>query len=176
MLDEFQYYRKAAAEECGKTFMGLMSDEPAFTGTPWTPAMLDEFQKRKGYDVRPYLAWISGGGTVPEDARRAKADYWDVWSDLFGENYFSRLSAWCRANNLEYICHLDKDDSNPMFVRTGGDYFKDMPMPAPTIDAVKSDPPRPSVVVTPSSVAPIKPPITTMLSLARGGITRARRA
>jgi hypothetical protein len=76
--------------------------------------------------VRPYLAWISGNGTLPENARRAKADYWDVWSDLFGENYFSRLSSWCQANHLEYICHLDKDDSNPMFVRTGGDYFKDM--------------------------------------------------
>jgi hypothetical protein len=103
-----------------------MSDEPAFTGTLWTPTMLDEFQRGKGYDVRPYLAWIAEGGTLPEDARRAKADYWDVWSDLFGEDYFNRLSAWCRANHLEYICHLDKDDSNPMFVRTGGDYFKDM--------------------------------------------------
>jgi alpha-L-rhamnosidase len=122
----YEGYRKAVGEECGKTFMGLMSDEPAFTGTPWTPAMLDEFQKRKGYDARRYLAWIAGSGTLPEDARRAKSDYWDVWSDLFGENYFSRLSAWCRANNLEYICHLDKDDSNPTFVRTGGDYFKAM--------------------------------------------------
>jgi hypothetical protein len=122
----YEGYLKAVGDECGKTFMGLMSDEPAFTGTPWTPAMLDEFQKRKGYDVRPYLAWISGGGNLPEDAQRAKADYWDVWSDLFGENYFSRLSAWCQSNNLEYLCHLDKEDSNPMFVRTGGDYFKDM--------------------------------------------------
>jgi hypothetical protein len=122
----YEGYRQAVGEECGKTFMGLMSDEPAFTGTPWTPTMLEEFQQRKGYDVRPYLAWISGNGTLPENARRAKADYWDVWSDLFGENYFSRLSSWCQANHLEYICHLDKDDSNPMFVRTGGDYFKDM--------------------------------------------------
>lgn len=122
----YEGYRKAAGQECGQTFMGLMSDEPAFTGTPWTPAMLEEFQKRKGYDVRPYLAWMVNRQNLPEEARRAKADYWDVWSDLFGENYFNRLSAWCRDNNLEYICHLDKDDSNPMFVRTGGDYFKNM--------------------------------------------------
>ena len=122
----YEGYKKAAGDECGKTFMGLMSDEPALTGTPWTPKMLEEFQKRKGYDMRPYLAWITGNGSLPEAARLAKADYWDVWSDLFGQNYFNKLADWCRANNLEYICHLDKDDSNPTFVRTGGDYFKDM--------------------------------------------------
>jgi hypothetical protein len=122
----YEGYKRAAGDECGKTFMGLMSDEPALTGTPWTPKMLEEFQKRKGYDVRPYLAWISGNESLPEAAQRAKADYWDVWSDLFGQNYFNKLAGWCRANNLEYICHLDKDDSNPTFVRSGGDYFKDM--------------------------------------------------
>ena len=64
--------------------------------------------------------------TMPEDARRAKADYWDVWSDLFGQNYFKMLADWCAANNVEYIVHLDKDDSNPTFVRSGGDFFKNM--------------------------------------------------
>ncbi len=36
------------------------------------------------------------------------------------------------------------------------------PRHAPTIAAEKSEPPRPSVVVTPSRVAPTNPPITGM--------------
>jgi len=122
----YEGYREAAGAECGQTFMGLMSDEPAFTGTPWTPAMLDEFQEAQRLRCPAVSGVVFREWNPAEDARRAKADYWDVWSDLFGESYFSRLSAWCRTNSLEYICHLDKEDSNPMFVRTGGDYFKDM--------------------------------------------------
>src|SRR2546429_654636 len=34
-------------------------------------------------------------------------------------------------------------------------------MPAPTKDAGESDPPRPSVGVTPSSAGPMNPPLTT---------------
>ena len=49
-------------------------------------------------------------------------------------------------------------------------WISSAPMPAPTMDAVKSDPPRPSVVVTPCSVAPMNPPITTTRSRASGGI------
>jgi hypothetical protein len=130
-------YKKAAGDEFGHTFMGLMGDEPAFSGTPWTPKMLEEFQKRKGYDVRPYLAWIASSGNIPEEARRAKADYWDVWSDLFSQNYFKVLADWCAANNCEYIIHMDQDNLNLKFVRSGGDYFKNMrPVAIPGIDVI----------------------------------------
>jgi len=144
----YEGYKQAVGDEFGRTFMGLMSDEPAFAGPPWTPAMLDEFQKRKGYDVRPYLRYVAAptrterlapppGTAAPaadaprtppppavpltEAQRRARADYWDVWSDLFGRNYFKQLSDWCAANNCEYIVHLDQDDRNVSLVRSGGD-------------------------------------------------------
>jgi len=114
-----------------------MGDEPAFAGTPWTPKMLEELQKRKGYDVRPYLAWIASRGNIPEAARRAKADYWDVWSDLLSQNYFTVLADWCAANHCEYIVHLDQDNDNVKFVRSGGGYFKNMrPVAIPGIDVI----------------------------------------
>src|SRR5205814_1096390 len=43
--------------------------------------------------------------------------------------------------------------------------------PAPTMAAVKSDPPRPMVVVTPSRVDPMKPPITGTRVLSNSGRT-----
>ena len=49
-------------------------------------------------------------------------------------------------------------------------WISSAPIPAPTMDAVKSDPPRPSVVVTPSAVEPMKPPITTTWVSASAGM------
>lgn len=164
----YEGYRKAAGEEFGRTFMGFMGDEPAFVSTPWTPTMLDEFQKRKGYDIRPYLRYVAAPPRAPRpqpaavsgavtstapaaplpppapapvpltaEQRRARADYWDVWSDLYSENYFKQLADWCTANNCEYIVHLDQDNINPNLVRTGGDFFKNMRHVAmPGVDAI----------------------------------------
>ena len=48
-------------------------------------------------------------------------------------------------------------------------WISDAPRHAPTIAAEKSEPPRPSVVVTPVAVAPTNPPITGMRPAASGG-------
>jgi hypothetical protein len=132
-------YKKALGDEFGRTFMGFMGDEPDYYGVmPWTPKMLEEFQSRKGYDVRPYLAWFFSN-TLPDEVRRVKADYWDVWSDLFAQNYFKVLADWCAANNVEYIVHLNNEDRNTAFVRGGGDFFKNMrSVGIPGIDAIWS--------------------------------------
>ncbi len=55
-------------------------------------------------------------------------------------------------------------------------WISSAPMPAPTMDAVKSEPPRPSVVVTPSSVDAMKPPMTTtaVRGQRRNGLGEAR--
>ncbi len=146
-------YRKAAGEEFGRTFMGFMGDEPDYYGlTPWTPKMLDAFQRRKSYDIRPYLRYVvlperrrlpqAAGAQPPvtpltEEQRRARADYWDVWSDLFAQNYFGVLADWCKANEVEYIVHLNGEDRNTSFVRGGGDFFRNMRSVAiPGIDAI----------------------------------------
>ncbi|MCX6334475.1 MAG: glycosyl hydrolase [Bacteroidia bacterium] len=129
-------YKKYFGEEFGKTFMGVMGDEPDFAYTPWTPKILDEFKKRKGYDVTPWLASFF----VPqlnEEAKRAKADYWDVWSDLFRDNFFTLQADWCRENNIEYIVHLNHEDQLPGLVRSSGDFFKNMRNVAvPGVDAI----------------------------------------
>lgn len=135
-------YRKAAGEEFGRTFMGFMGDEPDYYGiTPWTPRMLEEFQARKGYDVRPFLwAIASNPRSAPpltDEQRRAKADYWAVWSDLYAQNYFKVLADWCAAHGVEYIVHLNNEDRLTAFVRGGGDFFKNMRhVGIPGVDAI----------------------------------------
>jgi hypothetical protein len=120
-----EQYKKYIGSEFGKTFMGFMGDEPDFTYTPWTPKILEEFKARKGYDAGPYLASF----LVPqpnEEAKRIKADYWDVWSGLFRDNFFKVQADWCWENNIEYIVHLNHEDQIPGLVRSSGDFFRNM--------------------------------------------------
>jgi hypothetical protein len=131
-------YKKAIGSEFGTTFMGFMGDEPDFAYTPWSPQIADEFKARKGYDIKPYLASFF----IPqmdEEAKRMKADYWDVWSDLFRNNFFNVQAAWCRENNIEYIVHLNHEDQLPGLVKSSGDFFKNMRNVAvPGVDAIWS--------------------------------------
>ncbi len=131
-----EQYKKHFGNEFGKTFMGFMGDEPDFAYTPWTPGILDEFKARKGYDVKPWLASFF----VPqlsEEAKRVKADYWDVWSGLFRDNFFTVQAEWCRENNIEYIVHLNHEDQLPGLVRSSGDFFRNMRnVGVPGVDAI----------------------------------------
>ncbi|MEP7245963.1 MAG: glycosyl hydrolase, partial [Gammaproteobacteria bacterium] len=81
-----EQYHKRLSAEFGRTILGFRGDEPDYGRTPWTPAIVPEFQRRKGYDVRPYLASFFLR-RPSEEQNRAKADYWDVWSALFGDNF-----------------------------------------------------------------------------------------
>ena len=131
-----EQYKKYIGDEFGNTFMGFMGDEPDFAYTPWTPEILEEFKARKGYDIKPYLASFF----VPElseEAKLMKADYWDVWSDLFRDNFFNLQADWCRQNNIEYIVHLNHEDQLPGLIKSSGDYFKNMRhVGVPGVDAI----------------------------------------
>lgn len=133
-----EQYKKYFGNEFGKTFLGFMGDEPDFAYTPWTPEILQAFKNRKGYDIKPWLASFF----VPqmnEEAKRAKADYWDVWSDLFRDNFFTVQAEWCRKNKVEYIVHLNHEDQLPGLVKSSGDFFKNMRHVAvPGVDAIWS--------------------------------------
>lgn len=133
-------YFKYFGHEFGKTFMGIMGDEPdfSFSHIPWTPSIKVEFMQRKGYDVTPYLATFHLK-PLPDSLQRIKADYWDVWSDLFKENFFDVQAEWCRQHNIEYIVHLNHEDKAARLVRSEGDYFKQMRnVGVPGVDAIWS--------------------------------------
>ena len=131
-----EQYKKYIGDEFGKTVLGFRGDEPGYQFNPWTPAMVEEFMNRKGYDPRPYLASLLTRNLTTTE-KRFKADYWDVWSDLFAINYFKPQSDWCEENGLAHITHLDKDDSMPQCVRMGGDLFRVMSnVQVPGIDVI----------------------------------------
>lgn len=131
-----EQYKKHFGNEFGKTFLGFRGDEPDYGFVPWTPALPEEFMKKKGYDVRPWVAAFLVKN--PTDSMlRVKADYWDVWSDMFGENFFKVQADWCAANHLSYMVHLNHEDKMMALAQSGGDFFEDLRhVQIPGIDAI----------------------------------------
>ena len=131
-----EQYKKWIGDEFGKTVLGFRGDEPDFAYTPWTPKMVEEFQARKGYDPTPWLAsLLARTQTVRE--RRFRADYWDVWSELFATNFFQQQAEWCAENGLAHITHLNNDHNMPVCVRAEGNFFRDLSrVQVPGVDAI----------------------------------------
>lgn len=129
-------YKKFIGDDFGKTVLGFRGDEPDFAFIPWTPSIVYYFKERKGYDIKPWLASFFLKNMTDEQ-KRAKADYWDVWSTLFSEVFFGLQSAWCAHNNLEYMVHLNHDESMIGLVKSEGDFFKDFrSVQIPGIDVI----------------------------------------
>lgn len=81
----------------------------------WNDHFLQEFQKRRGYDLTPYLPILKVPGfEVPYGATasrlplydmkgigdRVRQDYWHTVSDLMIENFYSPFIKWAWSNNL----------------------------------------------------------------------------
>lgn len=125
----FDAYAKAIGDEFGKTVLGFRGDEPAYGFNPWTPKLFDEFTRRKGYDLRPYLAAFAGtpgprNPNLTDAQRRVYADYCDVWSDLFRDSYFNMEGDWCAAHGLTMQLHIEHEEILPQLATADGDYFK----------------------------------------------------
>ena len=131
-----EQYKKYLGEEFGKTLLGFRGDEPDFAYTPWTPKMVEEFIARKGYDPTPWLAsLLARTQTVRE--KRFRADYWDVWSELFATNFFQQQAEWCAENGLAHITHLNNDHNMPVCIRAEGNFFRDLSrVQVPGVDAI----------------------------------------
>jgi hypothetical protein len=81
-------YRQAVGEEFGKTVLGFFGDEPDYTPScHGRPKLLDAFRRQKDYDLQPHLPLLFAPKMTAE-AWRVKADYFDVWSAMFRENFF----------------------------------------------------------------------------------------
>ena len=127
-----EVYKELFGNEFGKTVLGFFGDEPDYTGfIPWTSALLEKFKEQKGYDLQSYLP-LFFAPKLTDAARRAKADYWDVWSGIFRGSFFGIQADWCAKNNLEYLVHMNHEElmlnlsRSEDLIRNEGDFFRDM--------------------------------------------------
>ncbi len=118
-------YYNAVPDQFGKIVMGTFGDEPDYSsGIPWSPKLLEEFKAAKGYDLAPYLpSWFDRAPIKGSDL--ARADYYDVWSNIFKDSFFGEQANWAKAHNVEYLVHLNHEETMISLERSEGDFFRD---------------------------------------------------
>ncbi len=77
---------------------GFFCDSLEVFGADWTGSLLDEFRKRRGYDLSGFLHLLveTAGGMEG----RVRHDYHLTLSELTLENFFLPLAEWCRSRKI----------------------------------------------------------------------------
>ena len=75
----------------------VFSDSLEDYASDWTPTLLDEFQRRRGYDLRPHLlALVMDGGP---DTAAIRRDWGRTLTELADDNYLKPLHAWAQQHH-----------------------------------------------------------------------------
>jgi hypothetical protein len=127
-------YTKRYGHLFGKRIPAIFTDEPAFNspsatsydergGTlTWSPVLEGEFLRRKGYPVGRAL--IAQCRDVGPTSAKLRCDFWEVVTDLYGENFFGIIREYLDAQGLGYIGHLLYEGELIGLTRSQGDFFK----------------------------------------------------
>ncbi|MEY2427287.1 MAG: (4-O-methyl)-D-glucuronate---lignin esterase, partial [Verrucomicrobiota bacterium] len=107
---------KELSPEERRGIKGIEDDSWEAGKTTWTKMFPNEFKKRRGYDLIPYLPMIAATVTNrPAAPIRVQRDYALTISDLIADNHYGRLKKLAKDNGL--ICyseaagpHLDEAD------------------------------------------------------------------
>jgi len=80
------------------------TDSYEVQGQLWTPEMNEEFEKRMGYSLVPYLPVLDGFIVEdPDITRRFLYDFRRVLSDLIIENHYARSREICEAHGIGFV-------------------------------------------------------------------------
>jgi hypothetical protein len=92
---------REAGPLAGKVFNNVLVDSYEVGCQNWTPKFPEEFRKRRGYDLTPFLPVLAG--YVVEGIEISERFLWDfrrTIADLFAENYYGYFAELCRKHGL----------------------------------------------------------------------------
>lgn len=100
--DAVEHHLKTVAEPLLKAFgdqppYAVFSDSLEVYGSDWTADFVEEFRKRRGYDVLAHLPAIFNG--IGEQAGALKRDWALTQTELVGERYLTPMNDWARAHH-----------------------------------------------------------------------------
>ncbi|MEZ2346177.1 glycosyl hydrolase [Terriglobus sp. RCC_193] len=93
----------------GEPLLGAFKDAPPYAifsdslevyGHDWTPALPEEFRKRRGYDLLDHLPELMQGGTPQAEAVRH--DWGVTLSDLVSENYLKPMADFATQHGTKF--------------------------------------------------------------------------
>lgn len=142
-------YARRLGTNLGAWFVSTFTDEPSLMSLflkpmpykvlPWGPSFAAEFQRRRGYDVRPKLPSLvvdAGPGT-----ERTRYDYWQTVGELVSENFFGQIQKWCATHQVLSGGHLLMEENLVNQVALYGHFPQCLRrLDAPSIDCLTSVP------------------------------------
>jgi len=82
----------------GGNIRAMFCDSLEVYGSDWTTGFLKEFQRRRGYDLTPYLpALVANTGTQIAALRH---DWGQTLSELLNQNFLAPFQAWCHQHHV----------------------------------------------------------------------------
>ncbi len=118
-------YKRRCGDRLGRSIKGIFTDEPhrghcldnrresdgvISCAICWTDDILEEFEKRYGFDaeqILPELFYRPRG----EKVAPVKLHYIDLADNLFLERFAKPLNEWCRKNGIIFTGHVLHEDS-----------------------------------------------------------------
>jgi hypothetical protein len=77
----------------------VFSDSLEDYGSDWTPDLMEEFQKRRGYDLKPFLPALVGD--IGPETGAIRHDWGETLTELANENFLSPLEVWAREHKTK---------------------------------------------------------------------------
>lgn len=117
-----EQYRKKCGDRLGSRIRGVFTDEPHRGGlftdfaegepnaVPYTPGLLDEFEKRFGYPLKEHLPELFLRRRE-QDISKVTRDYVELCQELFLENFAQPYQEWCRKNEMIFTGHALHENS-----------------------------------------------------------------
>jgi hypothetical protein len=78
----------------------IFSDSLEVYGSDWTGNFLEEFQKRRGYDLTPYLPALAGD--MGANTAAIRHDWGRTLTELANENYLAPVTAWAKQHGTRF--------------------------------------------------------------------------
>ena len=78
----------------------VFSDSLEVYASDWTPSLLDEFRRRRGYDLVPYLPALVGD--MGEITSYVRHDWGQTLTELAEENYLTPLREWAHQHHTRF--------------------------------------------------------------------------
>lgn len=99
------HHLKSVAEPLLKAFgdqppYAVFSDSLEVYGTDWTDDFLEEFRRRRGYDIKPHLPAIYHG--AGPDAGALRRDWVLTQTELVNERYLTPVNDWAKAHKTQF--------------------------------------------------------------------------
>ena len=97
---------RAHLEAVGDRLLSAFGDHPPYAifsdsledyGSDWTPELLAEFQRRRGYDLKPLLPALIGD--IGPETEAVRHDWGETLTELANERYLKPIHDWAREHS-----------------------------------------------------------------------------